>query len=48
MAQIERKKLDSSDLFPKVEFKLTDGSSLVLPEMTAGQWAVMLIYRGRW
>jgi hypothetical protein len=48
MAQIEGKKLDSGALFPKVELKITDGASIVLPEMTAGQWTVLLVYRGRW
>jgi peroxiredoxin len=48
MAQIEGKKLDSGALFPKVELKFTDGASIVLPKMTARQWTVLLVYRGRW
>jgi len=48
MAQIEGKKLDSGAQFPKMEFKLTDGASIMLPEITAGQWTVLLVYRGRW
>ena len=48
MAQIEGKKLDSGTPFPKMEFKLTDGTSIMLPEMTVGQWTILLIYRGRW
>jgi peroxiredoxin len=46
MAQLERKKLDSGDMFPRLELRLTDGSSLVLPDTTAGQWTVLLVYRG--
>jgi hypothetical protein len=31
-----------------MELKLTDGTTLVLPEMTKGSWSVLLVYRGRW
>jgi peroxiredoxin len=48
MAQTQERKLDSGDLFPKMELKLTDGTTLVLPEMTQGSWSVLLVYRGRW
>jgi peroxiredoxin len=48
MAQTQQRKLDSGDLFPKMELKLTDGTPLVLPEMTKESWSVLLVYRGRW
>ena len=48
MTQIERKKLDSGDLFPKMELRLTDGSSMVLPDMLKDNWSILLVYRGRW
>ncbi len=48
MAQIEVKKLDGGDLFPKMEFKITDDKSLTLPEKDSGNWYVLLVYRGRW
>ena len=48
MAQTEVKKLDSRDLFPEIELKLIDGTSLMLPEKEGGTWSVLLIYRGLW
>jgi peroxiredoxin len=48
MAQTEVKKLDNGDLFPKMEFKLTDGTAVTLPEKESGHWCVLLVYRGRW
>jgi peroxiredoxin len=48
MAQTEVKKLDSGDLFPKMEFKLADGTALILPEKDGGTWCVLLVYRGSW
>lgn len=48
MAQTEVKKLDSGDLFPKMEFKLADGTALTLPEKNDGTWCVLLVYRGHW
>lgn len=48
MAQTEVKKLDSRDLFPEIELKLIDGTSLMLPEKEGGTWSVFLIYRGLW
>jgi hypothetical protein len=48
MAQTEVKKLDNGDLFPKMEFKLTDGTAVTLPEKESGNWCVLLVYRGRW
>lgn len=48
MAQTKVKKLDSGDLFPKMEFKLADGTAVTLPEKESGNWSVLLVYRGRW
>jgi len=48
MAQTEVKKLDSRDLFPEMELKVIDGTSLTLPEKEGGTWSVLLIYRGLW
>jgi peroxiredoxin len=48
MAQMEVKKLDSGDLFPAMNLNLTGGTTLSLPEMVKGKWAVLLVYRGRW
>lgn len=46
MAQFDRKKLDNGDIFPRLELKLVDNDTFVLPDMTAGQWSVLLVYRG--
>ncbi|MDQ5985936.1 MAG: hypothetical protein CSYNP_01654 [Syntrophus sp. SKADARSKE-3] len=46
MAQYDGKKLDNGDIFPRLELQLLDNSKVVLPEMTAGQWTVLLVYRG--
>ncbi|MBW6486926.1 MAG: hypothetical protein K0B01_12335 [Syntrophobacterales bacterium] len=48
MAHIEMKRLDSGDLFPKMNFNLTNGTSLMLPRKDEGTWCVLLVYRGRW
>jgi len=48
MAQVEGKKLDCGDLFPAMEFKLIDGTTLTLPKAIEGKWSVLLAYRGRW
>jgi len=48
MTQTEGRKLDSGDLFPKMELQLTDGNNLILPDTAQGQWTVLLVYRGRW
>lgn len=46
MAQSDRKKLDSGDPFPAFELKLTDGRTVKLPDDLAGQWTVLVVYRG--
>jgi peroxiredoxin len=48
MAQTEKKKLDSGDLFPQMELRLTDGSSMSIPDILKGSWTVLLVYRGGW
>jgi len=48
MAQTEVKKLDSRDLFPEMELKVIDSTSLMLPNKKGGTWSVLLIYRGLW
>lgn len=48
MSQTEVKKLDSRDLFPEMELKVIDGTSLMLPNKKGGTWSVLLIYRGLW
>ena len=48
MAQVEARKLDAGDLFPKIELKLTDGAMLTIPEKNDRTWCVLLVYRGRW
>lgn len=48
MAQMEVKKLDKGDLFPKMEFKLVDGTKSMLPDKANETWCVLLVYRGRW
>jgi len=48
MAQSEKKKLESRDLFPEFELQIVDGASLTLPEKENGTWAVLLVYRGVW
>jgi hypothetical protein len=48
MAQSQGKKLDSGDMFPNIEFKLTDGNAISLPDTAGDEWVVLLIYRGGW
>jgi peroxiredoxin len=48
MARTEKRKLDSGDLFPRMELRCSDGSSISIPDMLKGSWTVVLIYRGAW
>jgi peroxiredoxin len=48
MAQTEGRKLDSGDLFPRMELRFTDGTSIYIPDMLYGTWTVLLVYRGAW
>lgn len=38
MVQAAVKQLDSGDIFPKMDFKLADGTSLMLPVKDDGLW----------
>ena len=40
--------LDAGDLFPRLTFKLTDGSELVAPTGLRQPWNVVLFNRGHW
>ncbi len=48
MAQDAARKLDAGTQFPPLRIALVDGTSLQLPEDTAGKWTVLLLYRGHW
>ena len=48
MAQTEKRKLDSGDLFPRMEIRFTDDNSMSIPDMLKGSWTVLLVYRGAW
>lgn len=41
-------KLIQGDRFPKIEFDLTDGSTITLPDQVPGRCLAPLIYRGAW
>ena len=40
--------LNPGDPFPKLTISTTDGHALTLPEAFAGDFAVVLFYRGSW
>jgi hypothetical protein len=42
------KMLDSGDLFPNLELGKVGGGTLSLPGDLAGDWGVVLLYRGQW
>ena len=41
-------KLNSGDSFPNITLKLTDGSTLSLPDGLDAKYKVILFYRGHW
>ena len=41
-------KLIQGDRFPTIELKLTDGSTITLPEQVPGRYLALLFYRGKW
>ena len=41
-------KLQQSDRFPSILFKLIDGSTLRIPEDAPTRYTVVLLYRGHW
>ena len=42
------KMLDGGDAFPHLEFNKVGGGTVSLPDDLAGQWGVVLFYRGHW
>lgn len=48
MAQSLGNKLDSGDVFPDLDLQLVGGSAQRISALTAGQWSVVLLYRGDW
>ena len=48
MAREGRTILDAGDLFPKLAFKLTDGSEIEAPKGFRHPWNVVLFNRGHW
>jgi peroxiredoxin len=48
MAQSLGNKLDSGDAFPDLELQLVDGGTRRISQIAAGQWSVVLLYRGDW
>jgi len=41
-------KLQQGERFPAITLKLTDGSTLTLPEQMPGRYVALLFYRGHW
>ncbi|QPC90955.1 peroxiredoxin family protein [Mesorhizobium sp. INR15] len=41
-------RLHNGQMFPQLEIPLTGGGTIKLPEALAGQFGVVLIYRGAW
>ena len=48
MAQSLGNKLDTGDRFPDLELPLLGGSAQRISALAAGQWSVVLLYRGDW
>jgi len=48
MARAGSKILDSGDLFPKLQLRLTDDSEIETPKDLKHPWNVVLFYRGHW
>ncbi len=48
MAQSPGSKLDSGDAFPDLELQLVGGNTQKISQIAAGQWSVVLLYRGDW
>jgi len=48
MAQSLGEKLDTGMLFPDLTFNLVSGETRKISEIAAGQWSVLLLYRGDW
>jgi len=41
-------KLNIGEAFPRMTLKLTDGSTLALPDGVHAKYKVILFYRGHW
>ncbi|MGH8069811.1 MAG: hypothetical protein ACRERE_32125 [Candidatus Entotheonellia bacterium] len=48
MARMTDNMLDGSDPFPHLELDKVGGGKLHLPDDLAGDWGVVLLYRGHW
>jgi len=48
MAQSLGEKLDTGMPFPDLTFNLVSGETRKISEIAAGQWSVLLLYRGDW
>jgi hypothetical protein len=42
------KMLDAGDRFPSITMGKVGGGKLTLPDDLAGNWGVVLLYRGHW
>ena len=48
MPRVTDKILDGGDPFPHLEVDKVGGGKLSLPNDLAGDWGVVLLYRGHW
>ncbi len=48
MPRMTDKMLDSGDVFPSIEIDKVGGGKISLPGDLAGDWGVVLFYRGHW
>jgi peroxiredoxin len=48
MAQSLGEKLDAGQPFPDLDLNLVSGETRKISEIAAGQWSVLLLYRGDW
>jgi peroxiredoxin len=48
MAQSLGNKLDSGDVFPDLELQTVGSGRQRISALAAGQWSVVLLYRGDW
>lgn len=48
MPRMSEKMLDSGDAFPSLTVSKVGGGELNLPGDLAGDWGVILLYRGHW
>ena len=48
VAQSLGEKLDAGDRFPDLELSLVSGGMQRISALAAGQWSVVLLYRGDW